>query len=97
ERLAKDHPCVGEIRGVGAFFGIELVKDRKTREPVVPWQSAGSGPMTAFNAALRKHGAWALSRWNFVAIAPPLVIEDHELARGFAALDAALVELEKLL
>jgi taurine--2-oxoglutarate transaminase len=97
ERLRSAHPSVGEVRGVGAFFALELVKDRKTREPIVAWQGAGVGQMATFNASVRQRGAWVLTRYNFAAIAPPLVIEKAELERGFEALDGALGDLEKAL
>ena len=95
EQLQSAHPCVGEVRGAGAFFGLEFVKDRKTREPIVAWQGAGIGPMATFNKAARERGAWVLTRYNFAAIAPPLTIENAELDRGFEAIDGALTELEK--
>ena len=97
EKLARAHRSIGEVRGVGAFFGIELVKDRKTREPVVPWQGKDAGEMATFNNSLRKRGAWVLTRYNFAAISPPLVIEQAELDRGLEALDGALGDLEKAL
>ncbi|MBV8154487.1 MAG: aminotransferase class III-fold pyridoxal phosphate-dependent enzyme [Candidatus Eremiobacteraeota bacterium] len=97
ERLARAHRSIGEVRGVGAFFAIELVKDRKTREPVVPWQGKDTGVMATFNKSLRERGAWVLTRYNFAAIAPPLTIEKGELERGFEALDGALGDLEKAL
>jgi taurine--2-oxoglutarate transaminase len=95
ERLQRAHPSVGEVRGVGAFFAIELVKDRKTREPIVAWQGAGIGQMATFNASVRERGAWVLTRYNFAAIAPPLTIDKTELERGFEVLDGALGDLEK--
>lgn len=95
--LQQAHPSIGEIRGVGAFYGIEFVKDRTTREPVVTWQGAGIGAMATFSAAARARGAWVLTRYNFAAIAPPLTIENDELDRGFEALDGAISELEKAL
>lgn len=97
ERLRDAHSVVGEVRGVGAFFALELVRDRKTREPVVAWQGAGIGPMAAFNAGLRNRGGYAFARYNCVVISPPLVIEKDELERGFAALDGALGDLERAL
>ena len=97
EELARTHKSVGDVRGVGAFFALELVKDRTTREPVVPWQSSQPSAMSAFNAGLRQRGAWVMVRYNFAAIAPPLTIEKSELERGFEALDGALSDLEKAL
>ncbi|MGH7716676.1 MAG: aminotransferase class III-fold pyridoxal phosphate-dependent enzyme [Vulcanimicrobiaceae bacterium] len=96
-KLAASHKSIGEVRGVGAFFAIELVKDRTTREPVVPWQSSQPSAMSAFNAGVRQRGAWVMVRYNFAAIAPPLTIETAELDRGFEAIDGALTDLEKAL
>ena len=92
--LQARHPMLGDVRGVGAFFALEFVRDRETREPLVAWQGAGPGVMTTFFGALRRHGAYAFGRYNTVVIAPPLVITDAELAEGFAALDGAIGELE---
>ncbi|MBV8151485.1 MAG: aminotransferase class III-fold pyridoxal phosphate-dependent enzyme [Candidatus Eremiobacteraeota bacterium] len=97
EKLRAAHPVVGEVRGVGAFFALELVRDRTTREPVVQWMGPGMGPMATFLASLRKNGGYAFARYNCVVISPPLVIEPDELERGFAAIDAALGDLERAL
>jgi len=59
ERLRDRHEIVGEVRGVGAFFGVEFVSDRDARTPLVPWQGKSMGPMPALFAALRKRGAYA--------------------------------------
>ncbi len=92
--LAAQHPVIGEARGVGAFFALEFVRDRETREPLVAWQGAGPGIMTTFFAALRRRGAYAFGRYNTVVIAPPLVITDAELDAGLGALGGAVEELE---
>ncbi len=92
--LAARHPVIGDVRGVGAFFGLEFVRDRASREPLVPWQGLGVGLMPAFFGALRRHGAYAFGRYNTVVIAPPLVTTEAELEEGLAALDGALGELE---
>ncbi len=92
--LQARHPVIGDVRGAGAFFALEFVRDRETREPLVAWQGAGPGIMTTFFGALRRHGAYAFGRYNTAVIAPPLVITDDELDAGFAALDGALGELE---
>lgn len=94
--LAERHPCIGDIRGMGAQFGIELVKDRETREPLVEWHHPdGSLPMKAFYGALLNRGVHAYGRYNVVIIAPPLVISRAELDEGFAALDLALTAVER--
>jgi taurine--2-oxoglutarate transaminase len=92
--LQARHPMLGDVRGVGAFFALEFVRDRETREPLVAWQGAGPGVMTTFFGALRRRSAYAFGRYNTVVISPPLVITEAELASGFAALDGAIGELE---
>ncbi|MGH7706450.1 MAG: aminotransferase class III-fold pyridoxal phosphate-dependent enzyme [Vulcanimicrobiaceae bacterium] len=91
--LARKHPQIGDVRGVGAFFGLELVHDRATREPLVAWQGGDAGPMPKFFAALRDRGVYAFGRYNVVIIAPPLTIERGQLDEGIAGLDGALTAI----
>ncbi len=86
------HPSVGEVRGRGLFWAVELVRDRETREPLVPFNAAGpdAGPMAAFAAAAKKAGVWPFTHFNRMHVAPPLVIEEAELRRGLDVLDRAL-------
>ncbi|GAB3596958.1 aminotransferase class III-fold pyridoxal phosphate-dependent enzyme [Microbacterium tumbae] len=88
----EDHPSVGEVRGRGLFWAVELVRDSRTRTPLVPFNASGTdaAPMAAFAAAARKMGVWTFTHFNRVHIAPPLVIEEEELARGLATISAAL-------
>lgn len=95
QELQGAHPVVGDVRGMGAHFGIELVKDRTTREPLVQWHHpGGSTPMRAFYGELMKRGVHAYGRYNVVLVTPPLVIARSELAQGLEALDGALSALE---
>lgn len=86
------HPSVGEVRGRGLFWAVELVRDRETREPLVPFNASGSdaAPMGAFAAAAKKAGVWPFVHFNRTHIAPPLVITEDELVRGLSAIDEAL-------
>lgn len=96
--LQSKHEVVGDIRGLGAHFGMELVADRQSREPLVAWHHpGGSVPMQAFYGELLKRGVHAYGRYNVVIVTPPLVIQRAELQEGFEALDAALSALEKAL
>ncbi|WP_396644594.1 aspartate aminotransferase family protein [Microbacterium sp.] len=90
--MAEKHPSVGEVRGRGLFWAIELVRDRETREPLVPFNAAGAdaAPMTAFAAACKKAGLWPFTHFNRVHVAPPLVITEDELVRGLDIIDEAL-------
>ena len=86
------HPSVGEVRGRGLFWAVELVRNRETREPLVPFNASGAdaAPMAAFAAAAKKAGVWPFTHFNRTHIAPPLVITEEELVRGLSAIDEAL-------
>ncbi len=92
ETLSRRHPSVGEVRGVGAFFGLELVADRATRRPLVAWQ--GSETLAPFFNDLLARGLYVLGRYNVVIVAPPLTISLEEIDEACAILDAALADLE---
>ncbi|MFC8129773.1 aspartate aminotransferase family protein [Streptomyces sp. NPDC057302] len=90
--LADRHPSVGEVRGLGMFWALELVKDKETREPLVPYNATGeaNAPMAAFGAAAKKQGLWPFINMNRTHVVPPCNITDTEAKEGLAALDAAL-------
>ena len=92
ERLAGKHPSIGEVRGLGCFFGLELVKDRETREPLVPFNAAGADakPIGAVSKRALDRGLYLMTHWNVVMGCPPLTITRDELAEGIEALDDAL-------
>src|SRR4051812_27199622 len=92
-RLQEKHESVGEVRGKGLFWGIELVRDRETREPLVPFNAAGAdaAPVTALARAAMERGLYLMTHWNVVVVAPPLTITREELDEGLTALDAALL------
>jgi len=82
EELANRHPSIGEVRGLGLFWGLELVKDRATREPLVPFNASGPAlaPISAMQKRAMERGLFLFAHWNVVVIAPP----DHRgrVARG---------------
>ncbi|BDE05161.1 putative aminotransferase [Vulcanimicrobium alpinum] len=93
EAVREKYEIVGEVRGVGAFFAMEFVASRETREPLVAWQGASLGVMPALFAGLRKRGAYGFGRYNVMHVAPPLTISDAELDEGIAIIDAAVGDL----
>ena len=95
--IAEKHRIVGDARGVGAFFALELVKDRTTKEPLVPWHGDGPGVMKTFYAELRKRGVITFGKFNCVMVAPPLTTTKAELDEGLVAVDGALAALEAAL
>lgn len=86
------HPSVGDVRGLGAFWAIELVRDRATREPLVPFNApAGAdAAMAEFATACKRRGLWPFVAGNRLHIAPPLVIGEQDLRDGLAIIDEAL-------
>jgi taurine--2-oxoglutarate transaminase len=90
--LAGRHPSVGEVRGLGVFWALELVRDRETREPLVPYNAVGpaAAPMAEFGAACRERGLWPFIHFNRTHVVPPCTITADEAREGIAILDAAL-------
>ena len=90
--LADRHPSVGDVRGLGCFWAVELVKDRATREMLVPFNASGdaAAPMATVAAACRAGGLYPFVQVNRVHVCPPLVISDDDARRGIAVLDEAL-------
>jgi taurine--2-oxoglutarate transaminase len=87
--LGEQHPSVGEVRSIGLFGIIELVRDRKTREPMAPY--AGSSPeMVALRKYMLEHGVYLYTHFHTVLIIPPLIITEEQLVEGFEVLDKAL-------
>ena len=87
--LGEAHPSVGEVRNIGLFGILELVKDRKTKEPMAPWN--GSSPeMAAVKKFCTENGLFLYTHWHTVLIIPPLPINEAQLQEGFDVLDQAL-------
>jgi len=94
-RIAERHPQVGDVRGKGLFWGIELVKDRASKEPLEPFTRRGPGAskMKALVAAAQARGAYIMGRYNVFLAAPPLVVSEQEIEAGLAAIDGALTDI----
>jgi taurine--2-oxoglutarate transaminase len=90
--LQEKHPSIGEVRGLGCFWGIELVKNRETREPLVPFNATGEAfaPVARVYKAALERGLYLMTHWNVVMVCPPLTITREELEEGIAVLDEAL-------
>ncbi len=89
ERLKAKHPSVGLTRNIGLFGILELVKSRKTMEPLAPFNGT-SEAMKAVGASLREQGLYTFVRWHTIMTNPPLCINEEQLAEGFAIIDKAL-------
>jgi taurine--2-oxoglutarate transaminase len=90
--LAGRHPSVGEVRGLGVFWAIELVRDRGTREPLVPYNATGeaAAPMAELAAACKARGLWPFTHFNRLHVVPPCTISADDARHGLAILDDAL-------
>ena len=90
--LAERHPSIGEVRGLGTFWALELVRDRETREPLVPFNAAGADAkaMTDFAAACKERGLWPFTHFNRTHVVPPCTTTADEVREGLAILDEAL-------
>ena len=92
EEIAQRHPSVGEVRGVGFMYAVELVRSKETREPLVPFNASGAaaGPMNEFAAACKKAGLWPFVHFNRTHVVPPCTTTADEMRRGLEILDASL-------
>ncbi|HMI99716.1 MAG TPA: aminotransferase class III-fold pyridoxal phosphate-dependent enzyme [Gaiellaceae bacterium] len=90
--LADKHESIGEVRGLGLLHGVELVKNRETREPLVPFNASGEAlaPMAKIGKAALERGLYLMMHWNVIIVAPPLTITREELDEGLEKLDEAL-------
>jgi taurine--2-oxoglutarate transaminase len=91
-KLAEKHPSIGEVRGLGMFNGIELVKNRETREPLVPFAARGTvaKPMSDMIAFAMNEGLYLSFFSNVIRLTPPLNISEPDLMHGLEILDRTL-------
>ncbi|MGQ9567331.1 MAG: aminotransferase class III-fold pyridoxal phosphate-dependent enzyme [Anaerolineae bacterium] len=92
EDLKARHPSVGDVRYIGLFSVLEVVKDKATKEPMAPWNAKASemGAMANVAAFLRANGLYTFVRWNWIFVVPPLCINEAQLDEGLAIVDQAL-------
>jgi taurine--2-oxoglutarate transaminase len=92
--LGESHPSVGDARNIGLFGVLELVRDRRTKEPMAPWN--GSSPeMSALKKYCLEHGLFLYAHWHTVLVIPPLIITAAQLQEGMDVLDKALEITDK--
>jgi taurine---2-oxoglutarate transaminase len=91
-RLQARHPSIGEVRGKGCFWGVELVKNRETRQMLVPYNAAGeaAAPVGRVARAALEQGLYLMTHWNVIMVVPPLTITPEEADEGVAVLDEVL-------
>ena len=92
--LEKRHPSVGAVRSIGLFGVIELIRNRKTRAPMAPFN--GTSPeMPALGKFFRQEGLFTFVRWNYFFTNPPLTITEAEMREAFGIIDRALEITDK--
>jgi taurine--2-oxoglutarate transaminase len=88
-QMKEKHPSVGDVRSIGLFGVLELVRNRETKEPMAPFN--GTSPeMQKLGAYLREAGMYAFTNWNNLFTNPPLCITEEELRGAFTIIDKAL-------
>ena len=89
EELKRKHPCVGDVRYIGLFAAVEFVKDKETKEPLVPYADQ-SGTMGKIIGLLKERGFATFGRENNINIAPPLIITEEQLREAMKIFDEVL-------
>lgn len=92
--LKQRHACVGDVRHIGLFSAIELVRDKQTREPLVSWGSDPTGVMPSIIGRLKARGFSTYSHENNIMVAPPLVITADQIREEMAKMDEVLGEVD---
>jgi taurine--2-oxoglutarate transaminase len=92
--LQAKHEVVGAVRSIGLFGLVELVKDRKSLEPLAPFNGT-SDAMKRLGRIFREEGLYTFVRWHTFFTNPPLMVTEDELRQGFAIIDKALTAIEQ--
>lgn len=90
EDLKTKHACVGDVRYIGLFSAIELVKDKETKEPLVPYGQDPQGLMGKIIKLLSQRGFATYSHENMIMVAPPLIITEDQLREEMEVCDEVL-------
>jgi taurine---2-oxoglutarate transaminase len=96
EAIAAAHPSVGEVRGTGVFWCVELVKDKATRESLTPYNATGADyvPMTDLVGACKRRGLLPFTNMSRLHVVPPCNVSADEVRLGLSLLDEAIGEME---
>ncbi len=94
EAIKVSHKCVGDVRYIGLFSAVELVKSKDTREPLVPYNKDPDGIMGKLIGKLKSKGFMTYSHENMILISPPLIITEEQVREEMSKLDEVLSELD---
>lgn len=95
EAMKEKHRCVGDVRYIGLFSSVELVKDKKTKEPWVVYGKDPEGKMGRVCKLLRERGFMTYSHENMIFISPPLIITEAQMREELAKVEEVLSVLDK--
>ncbi len=92
EKMKAKHQSVGDVRGLGVFWAIELVKNRETREPYVPFNASGpdAKPMMDLIVACKERNLWPFTHFNRIHVVPPCNTPVEDVQKGLAIIDEVL-------
>jgi taurine--2-oxoglutarate transaminase len=93
EELAERHPVIGEVRGLGVFWALDLVSNRETRAMLAPYGGT-SEAMNVLVAGCKKRGLLPFTNFNRLHVVPPCTVSDAEAKEGLAILDDVLTEVD---
>ena len=94
EEMKSSHKCVGDVRYIGLFSAVELVKSKETREPVGPYGKDPEGIMGKLIGKLKAKGFMTYSHENMIMISPPLIITEDQVREEMKKLDEVLTEFD---
>ncbi len=95
EALKEKHPCVGDVRYIGLLSAVELVKDKATKEPIVPYGRDPDGTMGKILGKLKERRFMTYTHENMILVAPPLIITEEQLREEMVKLDEVLTIVDK--
>ncbi|MFT4143883.1 MAG: aminotransferase class III-fold pyridoxal phosphate-dependent enzyme [Mobilitalea sp.] len=93
--LKEKHPCVGDVRSIGLFSAVEFVKDKATKEALVPYGKDPEGIMGRIIGKLKEKRFMTYSHENMILVAPPLIITEEQLREELVKLDEVLTYVDE--
>ncbi|WP_099206185.1 aminotransferase class III-fold pyridoxal phosphate-dependent enzyme [Scatolibacter rhodanostii] len=97
EKLKETHACVGDVRYIGLFSAVELVRDKGTKEPLVPYGKDTEGLMKKINGKLIAKGFMTYTHENMILVAPPLIITEAQLKEELEKLNEVLYDVDQMI
>ena len=97
EELKQKHTSVGDVRYIGLFSSIELVRDKSTREPLVPFGKDPDGIMKKITCMLKQEGFLTYTHENMIMVAPPLIITENQLRDAMTIMDRVLYQVDAMI